>query len=103
PPDPNAMYVMGADVGEGFSSTSGDYSCAQVLKLPHLLQVATYVDRIDPDDFADVLYRLGEMYGWAFLGVEVNAVGFATVLRLSKGERFYPALYQREILDSATK
>lgn len=99
-PDPKKRYVIGADVSEGLPG--GDMSAAQVLELPDLEQVAVYEDRLDPDDFADVLYHLGRIYGWAPLMVETNGPGFATVLRLGK-DLYYPAMYRREVFDKTSK
>lgn len=100
PPSNSYRYVMGADVAEGLEN--GDSSVCQVLRLPDMLQVATYEDRLDPDDFADVLFHLGRIYGWAPLCVETNGPGFATNLRLGKVLR-YPNLYIREQYDSQSK
>jgi hypothetical protein len=100
PPSPNHRYVIGSDVAEGLER--GDTSVAQVLRLPDLLQVATYEDRLDPDDFADVLFHIGRIFGWAPLCVEVNGPGFATNLRLGK-VLHYPNLYMREVFDRQSK
>lgn len=100
PPQRTHRYVMGADVAEGLET--GDTSVIQVLRLPDLLQVAVYEDRLDPDDFADVCFHLGRLYGWAPLCVETNGPGFATNLRLGKVLR-YPNLYYREVFDSQAK
>lgn len=96
-PEPNKRYVIGVDVSEGI--TDGDYSVAQVLEVPSLVQVATYQGLVDPNAFADLLYKLGQWYNWAFMAVEVNGPGFATNYALARN-LFYPSLYIREQFDT---
>lgn len=100
PPQKGVMYVIGADVAEGIKQ--GDYSAAQVLRVPDLKQVAVYRDQLDPDDFGRALYTLGMLYGWAYLVVETNGPGFATNLTLTKN-LYYPNLYRREVFDKQLK
>jgi phage terminase large subunit len=70
-----------------------------VLRVPELVQVATFQGRIAPDDFADALYTLGKTYNWAWICPETNTPGIATVLRLD-GVLNYPNVYQRQVMDS---
>jgi hypothetical protein len=99
PPQPNARYVIGADVSEGLEQA--DKSAAQVLKLPELVQVATFEDTLEPDDFGDLLWSLGHKYNKAPIAVEVTGIGAATNLRLRK--LYYPRLYRRLVIDSGRK
>ena len=73
-PDDTSGYVIGADpcIGRG---QKGDSACAQVVCIDTWKQVAVYTARIDPDEFANVLDRLGRYYGGAMLVVEVNGPG----------------------------
>ena len=102
-PRKGSRYVIGADVAEGYEGP-GDFSVAQVLRLPELVQVAVYEDSdIDPDDFAEVLRALGRRFNFAHVCVETNGPGLSTSLKLSKRERRYPNLYHREVLDTQSK
>ena len=83
-------YVIGADPCEG-RAREGDNACAQVLcsasedPEERWEQVAVWCDRVDPDEFAQELKRLGRYYGEAFIVCEVNGPGQTTDLMLSKG------------------
>lgn len=99
-PVPSVLYTMGVDVSEGVGDS--DYSAVQVLRLPELKQVAVFKDRISPDDLADLCFKLGGWYNWAYCLVETNAAGFATNLRLTK-HLMYPNLYYREVFDNLAK
>ena len=94
------VNVIGADVAEGLQGL--DESVAQVLRLPQLEQVAVWQGTIAPDDFADELFHLGRLYGWAHLCVEANGPGLVTNMRLGK-DLFYPNLYRRQTLDNTSK
>jgi hypothetical protein len=94
-PIKNVKYVIGADValGEG-----GDYSCADVLKLPEMIQVAHIHGQIDPDLFGLYLNCLGLYYNKALLGPEVNSMGHTVLATLQR--KRYPNIFQREVADS---
>jgi len=92
---PGRRYVIGADVCEGIQD--GDDSGACVLKCPDLIQVASFRGNVDPDTYADILFALGMLFNKALLGVEVNSVGKATVMRLQRLR--YRPLYLRESLN----
>ena len=95
-PKPGCKYVIGADVAEGLAK--GDFTCADVFKLPYGQQVAQIHGKIDPDTFGDLLNHLGLLYKKALLGVEANNHGHTTLTRLKHLN--YPNLYQREKLDA---
>lgn len=100
PPLPSARYVVGADSGNGIKG--GDPSSVCVLRLPDLVQAASYNEIIHPDDFAYVLYALGLLYGKALLGVEINeAGGGAATLNVLQRRLFYPNLYKRQVFESS--
>ena len=88
-PIPGTRYVIGADVAEGL--LHGDYSVADVLKVPNGEQVAQWHGHIDPDLFGDVLEHLGRHYNKAFIGVERNNHGLTTLTTLIRSG--YPNLY----------
>jgi hypothetical protein len=95
-PKAGCKYVIGADIAEGL--ITGDFTCADVLKLPYGQQVAQIHGKIDPDTFGDILNFLSKWYNKALLGVESNNHGHSTISRLK--HLGYPNLYQREKLDS---
>ena len=89
-------YVIGADCASG---RGRDYSSAHVLGEDGQL-VATWhdeTDKIDPDEYGEVLYWLGRYYHTALIGVERNHVGIVTARRLVKLR--YPNLYVQRTLD----
>jgi hypothetical protein len=95
-PKPGEKYVVGADVAEGLAN--GDFTCCDVLKLPHGEQVAQIHGKIDPDTWGEILGHLGKYYNKAMVGVEANNHGHTTLSTLKRNN--YPQLYQREKLDS---
>jgi len=103
-------YVVGADVAEGLER--GDFSDATVMAAQDLTRggrrilsrgevVARWRDKIDPDEFGDVLNKLARMYGTALVGVESNNHGIATLSRLRAIG--YPRVYRQRILDQRSK
>jgi hypothetical protein len=96
-PKRGEVYVIGADVAEG---GGGDYSSADVLRVPSGEQVAQWHGHISPDLFGDVLNHMGKFYGTVqqpLLGVEANNHGHTTVYRLK--ELGYRKLYMRDAVD----
>lgn len=74
-------YTIGVDVAFGFRN--GDYSVAQVLDSKGN-QVARWRGHMVPDAFAEVLFKLGQLYNDAYIIIESNNVGFTVVNRLYK-------------------
>lgn len=70
------LYVMGADVAEGIAvipelgTRGGDFCCAKILRRDTRRMVARLHDRIDPDLFADEIYK-ASLY-WQGVGVLVE-------------------------------
>jgi hypothetical protein len=93
---PSERYCIGGDVAEGLSH--GDYSCATVLDSKGN-QVASWHGHIDPVDYGDLLYALGMMFNKAWLIIERNNHGLATVRRLQ--DRSYPNLYHEKEVDNS--
>jgi len=96
---PGEQYTIGADVAMGVRG--GDYSVAQVLDSKRR-QVATYRAQVHPDYFAEVLYKLGELYNFAFIIVENNSHGILTCTRLGK-DMAYPHFYTEVQVDKLTE
>lgn len=94
-PQPGRRYVIGADVAEGLAR--GDFSCADVLRVPDGAQVAQWHGHIDPDRYADVLAWLGKHYNAALIGVERNNHGLTTLTGLRNGG--YAHLYAQQDLE----
>lgn len=89
-------YVAGADVAEGLEH--GDFSVCHVIRVDTGLVVAKWRGHIPPDLFGGkVLYDLGRWYNNAFLGVEVNNHGYATLVALRNAG--YQNLYHRTSYD----
>jgi hypothetical protein len=95
-PKKGVKYVIGADIAEGLAT--GDFTCADVLKLPYGQQVAQIHGKIDPDTFGEILGYLGKWYNKALMGVEANNHGLTTITKLK--HTGYPNIYQREKLDA---
>lgn len=95
-PEPSGVYVIGMDVGEG---VGGAYTVIQVLRLPataggKLRQVAKYRTAHVRADIAGVIcYQLAAYYQWAFVGVESNNHGHATLSALTKLDGWEPQMY----------
>ena len=83
-------YVIAADVALGVGQ---DYSAAVVLNNKYEV-VALYRDnRIDPSTYGELLFYLGRYYNNAFLCVESNSMGIATLQRLE--QMTYVNLYKQ--------
>ena len=90
PPQAGAAYALGADVAMGVAG--GDWSVAQVVRLPDCAQVAEYRAQLDPGSFAEVIDTIGRWYHNALVSVEINGPGLHTnnELNIRLG---YPNLY----------
>lgn len=97
--DDGEKYTIGADVAMGVRG--GDYSVAQVLDSKKR-QVATYRAQVHPDYFAEVLYKMGEFFNFAYIIVENNSHGILTCTRLGK-DMAYPHFYTELQVDKLTE
>lgn len=68
-------YVIGVDTAEGLEG--GDYSCAQVIDMKTLEQVAIMHGSISPWDTAKQIVQLAKWYNNALICVEVQGTGHA--------------------------
>lgn len=98
PPTPGGVYVIGADVAEGLEH--GDYSSAHIVNVEQMSVVSHWHGHVDPDQFSNVIARLGWFYNGALIGVEVNNHGLTTCVGLQKLR--YPRIYYRTSLDQRT-
>lgn len=92
-PAPYKYYIIGADVAEGIKG--GDFSVAMVIDHVSGEQVAEWVGRIDPDEFAMVLIALGRRYNDALLAIERNNHGLTTVTWVVNDR--YPNIYVEKV------
>lgn len=81
-PQPEGIYVIGADVAEGLGH--GDYSSAHIIEARSLTVVANWHGHIEPDLFGDALAEIGWWYNGALLGVENNNHGLTTIKALQR-------------------
>ena len=72
-------YVIAADVSLGVGQ---DYSTAVVLDKEYKVLGLYRDNHIDPSTFGELLFYLGRYYNNAFLCVESNSMGIATLQRL---------------------
>ena len=72
-------YVIGADVSLGVGQ---DYSAAVVMNNKYEIVAAYRNNRIDPSLWGELLFYLGRYYNNAFLAVESNSMGIATLQKL---------------------
>ena len=85
---PENHYLIVADVARGDGK---DNSAFHIIELATLEQVAEYVGKSTPDDFADILYNVAAEYGNPMVVIENNNIGYAVLKKLIDKE--YPNLY----------
>jgi hypothetical protein len=92
-PNPDHLYVVGADPAKGLSH--GDNSAAYVVNLTTGKDAASWVGKIDPHPFGDVLVFLAKYYGKRVeIICESNGIGWTTITRMQ--QLLYPFIWQRE-------
>jgi len=74
-------YVIGADVSLGVGQ---DYSAAVVMNNKYEIVAVYRNNRIDPSMWGELLFYLGRYYNNAFLAVESNSMGIATLQKLEQ-------------------
>ena len=89
-PDWDSPYVIGADVSLGVGQ---DYSAAVVMNTKYEVVAHYRNNRIDPSQWGELLFYLGRYYNNAFLAVESNSMGIATLQKLDSME--YVNLYRQ--------
>jgi len=78
-PDWDEPYIVAADVALGVGQ---DYSAAVVLNNKREVCALYRNNRIDPSKYGELLFYLGRYYNNAFLCVESNSMGIATLQKL---------------------
>lgn len=85
------QYSIGVDTAEGIKG--GDFTCAQVVDMDDLEQVAVLHSTISPWDASKLINRLGHWYNKAIVNIEVKGSGWAVqdyMLRVLNYPRFHP-------------
>lgn len=90
-PKDDIFYCIGADVAEGLEK--GDYSVG-IVGDEDMNIVASWRGHIDPDLFGKELVKLARFYNEAYLGVESNNHGLAT-LKAIQNEDYYNIYYSK--------
>jgi hypothetical protein len=85
--NPEHHYLIVADVARGDGK---DNSAFHIIELANLEQVAEYVGKPTPDDFADILSNVAAEYGNPMMVIENNNIGFAVLKKLI--DKGYPNL-----------
>ena len=86
--NPENHYLIVADVARGDGK---DNSAFHIMELSTLEQVAEYVGKPTPDDFADILANVAAEYGNPMSIIENNNIGYAVLKKLI--DKGYPNLY----------
>ena len=87
-------YAIGADPAQGLEH--GDDSTAHVLDCETYETVAEVQGKLDPDEFGDVLERLGYYFNTAYIGIE-NVSDLTPIYYLNNAG--YPNLHYQCVLD----
>lgn len=104
-PEKGRQYDVGVDVAGGVEASDQedsdrDWSVMQVVERGSLEQVAEWRSRsVDAVELADYIYALGTYYNRAQVAVEVNGIGLATSVQLSK--KGYSNLWRWRFRDEA--
>ena len=99
PPDEHEDYLIFADSSEG---ASGDPQAAYVFGRSKLSIVAGWHGRVDRDLFGDEIFRLGVLYNFALIAVEVTGGwGYTPTMVLKR--RGYPRIYKRRAEDKKVR
>lgn len=73
-------YLVSADVSGGESE---DFSAMNIIDFDTQEQVVEYVGKVKPDEFANIIYKWGKLYGDAFCVVDITGgMGRTTTLKL---------------------
>lgn len=90
-------YVIGADASEGIGK---DASVAIVMSRKTGEQVAQVRGALQPDVFADELWKLGNFYNGAWINPEANGFGHTVIYELTR--KGYSKIYRRHTIDEMT-
>lgn len=100
--DPSGILKEGEYSAFTDRTDAHDYCAAQVVNCRTFEQVAQYRSRIDTDQFAYELFKLGRLYNNAVLAIEMSGgYGLSPASILAKKLR-YANLYYRQEVDTVT-
>lgn len=92
-----AEYILPADAGEGIRTRDPSAGCVYDRRSRKL--VARIHGHIEPQEYADLIWRLGRLYNDALIVPENNGPGLAVIKRLQ--QRQVERIYQHSVIDSA--
>jgi len=81
-------YLLVADVSRGDGK---DFSVFHVIDVKSMEQIAEYQGKVDPDNFARLLFDVGREYGNCMIVVENNNIGYSVITKLVDMQ--YPNVY----------
>lgn len=92
-PKPQSQYILAVDP----SGWGRDHAAFQILEIwaDEWRQVASYGQNVDPNEFADLLFKMGVRYNMATIAVERNGVGAAPIALLRQMK--YPRLFHDKV------
>jgi hypothetical protein len=88
PFESGGSYLLSADVARGDGK---DYSVFHIIDVKNMEQVAEYQGKLDPDNFAKLIYDTGLEYGGCMVVVENNNIGYSVITKLV--DMRYPNVY----------
>jgi hypothetical protein len=101
-PKAGNKYVIGCDTAEGVGNDRTGIEVFDLTDMKNIEEVASFQDvTIRPDQIADLLIELGNMYNEAFIIPERNSSGLTTVLKLQ--EKGYRKLFVNRNIDKKTQ
>jgi hypothetical protein len=92
-PQADSQYVLAGDPARGVQN--GDPSSLIVMKVPDMVEVASFNKVIEPDIYGHIAYWLGRLYNNALIGIECNELGGEVANRVLYKDLAYPRLYRR--------
>jgi len=102
PYEAGGSYILTADVARGDGK---DFSVFHIIDVKNMEQVAEYQGKLDPDNFAKLIYDTGLEYGGCMAVVENNNIGYSVITKLI--DMRYPNIYyssksSHEFMDTTT-
>ena len=98
-PETGTKYIIGGDTAEGLAH--GDAQVLYVINHKTEECDAIYRSQVPPDELVTEAYKLGKLYNWALLAIEVNKDGLWVNDGLEK--LGYLNLYYRKAFDDITQ
>lgn len=93
-------YIIGGDVSRG---DGRDYSTLELINVETMTQVGELQVKVDPDQLADIVYKVAKIYNNAFVAIEVNSMGSATTFRLKNQLKYTNQFFCKNYKDFYVK